>query len=409
MVGRFSNLAERWSLGADFDRFWSAAAISNLGDGIQRGALPLVALSITEDARLIGLVSAATLLPWLVFGPVGGVIVDRVDRRRLMIVGQVGRAVLAVAVTALVTADAITVWALVALVFGLGIGEILVDGSAQSATPLLVAPDQLDRANGRLIATISLFDQVVGVAIGAALFAVAAGLPFAVDAATFVIGAMVLSRIERPLQGARTRDSTVRTDIAEGLRYLLRHRLLRGLMLSVGLANFAGNIAFGVFVILLVDDIGTTDAVFGLVLAVGAGGGVIGSLVAASLVRRFGRRPVMLSLPAILAASYVVNAAAQSAWVVAASFFASSFAIVCFNIPGQSIRQQATPEHLLGRVVTAFRMFALGVAPLGALLGGFITQATNVRIANLSAAAITVIAGIVLAASLRHLEPQRCQ
>lgn len=260
-------------------------------------------MSLTSDARLIGLVSAATLLPWLVVGPVGGAIVDRTDRRRLMIAGQLGRGVLALVLVALIAVDALSVWALVPLAFGLGVGEILVDAPSQAAIPLLVDPGDLDRANGRVIAAMTILDQVLGVAVGASLFAVAAGLPFAVDGLTFVLGAAL-----------------------------------------------------------------------------------------------------MTALPAVLAASYFLNAAASSPWVVAAAFFVANFAIVCFNVPGQSIRQSITPEHLLGRVVTSYRMFGTGAAPLGAILGGFITQATNVRAANVVAGVVAIVSGAVLIAALRHLD-----
>ena len=131
-------MSTRPPLGADFRRFLVAAASSNLGDGIRLGALPLLALSLTDDARLIALASASTLVPWMLFGPVGGALVDRLDRRRLMVVGQLVRGLLVGGLAIAVTADVATIWWVVVVAFGLGVGEVLVDSSSQAAVPRLV-------------------------------------------------------------------------------------------------------------------------------------------------------------------------------------------------------------------------------------------------------------------------------
>ncbi len=392
------------SLGPDFRRFLGAAAASNLGDGIRFGALPLLALSLTSDARLISLVSAATVLPWLILGPLGGALVDRGDRRRLMIAGQLGRAVVVGGLLLLLAFDQATIWAVILVAFGLGAGEVIVDSASQAAVPQLVEEGQLDRANGQLIRAMTVLDNVVGVALGAMLFSVATALPFAIDAATFAIGAVLIASVRRPLQGERERTTSVRADMAEGARFLFGHPLLRGIMVAVALSNLAGNIAFGVLVLLVVEEVGASESTFGLVLGVGAVGGVLGTLFVVRLVERFGRRAMLSALPVVLVATYLINAVATSAWVLAASLFVASFSIVCFNVPGQSIRQAVTPEPLLGRVVATFRMVGMGAAPIGAVIGGLVTQASSVRTANVAAAAVGVLAAVVLVLALRHLD-----
>lgn len=394
----------REHLGAEWWRFWAAAAISNLGDGIRLGALPLLALTLTDDARLISGVMAITAIPWLVLGPIGGVIVDRANRQTLMIAGQVIRASLALVLAALIATDHVTIWWLFMVAFGLGAGEVVVDTSSQAAVPQLVAPHQLDRANSSLIAAISVLDQVVGVAVGAFLFSVAAGLPFVTDAATFLLGAALLASLRTPLQGTRKgRSSSMRQDLAEGFRFLFNHRLLRGMAAAVSTTNLTAAGAFSVLVILVVEELGASEAVYGLVLGIGSVGGVVGSLVAGRIVERLGRGPVLRAMPVVLAAGLLANALAPSYWVVAGSFFVVSFAIVVFNVPGQSLRQAVTPEHLLGRVVTVFRMVGLGAVPFGALLGGWVTEAFDVRVANGAAAGSMLVGFVLLNAALRHL------
>lgn len=392
------------TLGSDFDRFWLAAAVSNLGDGIRLAALPLLALALTDDARLIALVSAASLIPWVALGPFGGAVVDRRDRRRVMIGGQIGRGALALALGALAATGNASIWIVVVVALGLGAGEVFVDTASQAAIPQLVGAGQLDRANGRLIAAMTLFDQVIGVALGAVLFALAAGAPFAVDAATFLAGAYLLTTIRRPLQGTRTVASSVRADIAEGFRFIARHRLMRGLMGAVAVSNFAGNMSFGIIVVLVVDELGASEAAYGVLLGVGAVGGVLGSLVAGRLVERFGRRRLLSVLHVPMIASYLVNAGATAPWMVAISFGIASFAIVCFNVPGQSVRQTVTPEPLLGRVVASWRVVGMGAGPPGAVAGGFVAESQGVRAANVAAAAVEVIAWVLLLAALRHLD-----
>lgn len=250
---------------------------------------------------------------------------------------------------------------------------------------------------------ITVLDQVIGVALGAALFSIASGLPFAIDAITFIIGAALLVSVRRPLQGERTHTTAVRTDIAEGMRFLFRHRLLRSMMASVAVSNLAGNISFGVLVVLVVDELDASEPTFGLVLGFGALGGVLGSILASRLAKKLGRRHVLATFPLLLSATYVINAVATSAWMVSTSFFIPSFAAVCLNVPGQSIRQLVTPEHLLGRVIASYRMFGMGAAPIGAIFGGVIAQATSVRTTNAVAAVVQTASWTLMVLALRHL------
>jgi predicted MFS family arabinose efflux permease len=266
-----------------------------------------------------------------------------------------------------------------------------------------VVADQLDRANSRLIAAITVLDQVVGVTLGALLFAIAWDLPFSIDAATFVVGAAFLASVRRPLQGERSGRCTLRQDVAEGFRFLFRHRLLRSLAGAIATINLAGNISFGVIVILVVDELSAAEATFGIVLGVGAVGGVVGALLAAAIVIGLGRRVVLSLAPSLLVVAQLANAFARDVVVVAAALFVASFAVVVSNVPGQSLRQSVTPERLLGRVVASFRVFGMGAAPLGAVIGGVVTEATGVR-AAMAVAALGMGAGwLLMLRALTHL------
>lgn len=336
------------------------------------------------------------MAPWFVFGPIAGAAVDRGNRRGIMFAGQAGRAVLATALAVLVLTDEVTIWALFVVGFGLGVGEVFVDSAAQAAVPQLVSADLLDRANGQMITSTTVFNEVVGIAIGAALFAAATSAPFVVDAATFVAGALLLTTVKRPLQGARTATTRFTADIAEGFRFLRRHLLLRRLAGSMALANVATNMSFGVLVILVIDELGASEAVFGLVLASGAVGGVLGSIVASGIAARIGRRAMLAVAPIVVVGCLLGNAVAQHPAVVATSLFVTMFVVIASTVPAQSLRQSVTPEPLLGRVIASFRTFGLGATPIGALLGGFVAKAADVRVTNLVAAGVCAVAAALM-------------
>lgn len=391
-------------LSTEFRRFWLAAAVSNLGDGIRLAALPLLALGLTDDARLISGVTAASFVPWIVIGPLAGALVDRHDRRTLMLMGQAARGLAVLLLAAAVSVG----WANIAMLYlaalAVSTGETVVDSASQAAIPQLVDSHRLERANGQLNIAENLFNGVVGVALGALLFSRASSLPFYFDAVTFALGALLLVTIRRPLQGARATSKRLRAEVAEGLRFLLHHRLLRGVALSVATTTLALNMGFGVLVVLVVHEIHATEASYGTILAVGAVGGVAGSMVAGRLTELLTPRRTLtfVHVPFILAAAVI--AVATETWMVSAAFGLSSFALVLFQIPSRALRQRVTPDRLLGRVVAAFRVFGLGGPVVGAPIGGVIAEAFGVRWAFAASAAVMVTAWMLMLGALGHLE-----
>lgn len=390
-------------LGPDFHRFWLAAAASNLGDGIRLGALPLLALRTTTNPTLIGAVSAATIAPW-VLAPLVGVLVDRANRRGLMIVGQFARAALVAVLIALIAADTLSIWVLLAIAVGLGIGEVIVDTTSQAAIPQLVEPQHLDRANSRLQVATQVLDEVVGVALGAALFARWASLPFVLDAATFLIGGVLLTTLRRPLQGDRRRHSrSVRADLREGFGFLLTQPFLRSTMFAAAVSNVATNMSFAVLVVLVVDELGASEAAYGVVVAASSVGGVLAAFAAGTLSSRLGRVRVLLGAPLFVVAGLATAAVAGHIALVAGAWFVVRFGIISLSVPAVSLRQALTPERLLGRVVASFRMVGIGAGPVGALLGGVLTHTTDVRTTSAVSVAVMVAATLLLVNAARQL------
>jgi hypothetical protein len=224
-------------LGAEYRKLWAASAVSNLGDGITLVAGPLLAASLTRDPALVAGLTVAQRLPWLLFSLLSGALVDRFDRRRLMAAVDLFRTV----VVGVLGVAVVSGWASLPLTyvafFLLGTAETRFANASIAIMPAVVPKERLERANGRLFAAELSANQFAGPPVGGALFAVAAALPFLVDAGTFAASAALLLALRgrfrvAPAEGPA--GTTIAAEIAEGLAWLLRHRLLLVLAIMLG-------------------------------------------------------------------------------------------------------------------------------------------------------------------------------
>lgn len=395
-------------LSGDFWRFWSAAALSNLGDGIRITALPLLAASLTREPLAISLVTAASLLPWLL-GPLGGALVDRGNRKRLMVLGQLARGS-AVATLALLAGSGHASLAAIYLVgLAVGAGEVIVDSASQAAIPLLAPRALLDRANSRLITVEIVTNDLVGGPLGAFLFALAVAAPFGVDAATFLIGGALVALVRRPLERERAPQApvTLRADVREGLAFVWRHPLLRPLATAILFTNIAFAGAGSLTVLLALQDLGLSEVGYGLLYGTGALGGVAGSLGADALARAVGRGPLMIATIVVMAISTGALGLAPDPISAALALAIGLAAVSSFNVIGRTARQRAAPDHLLGRVVAGFRLIGMAGVPIGAVLAGAVASATSVRTAYVAAVVPGLAATFWVVRGVRHLPPER--
>jgi MFS family permease len=372
----------RVPLGTAFWRLWTSSALSNLADGVFKVVLPLVAIRFTKSPTMIAGLTFALTLPWLLFALPAGALADRLDRRRAMLGANTVRAALLLALTLAVAADAGSIWVLYAVALCIGVAETLYDTSAQSILPLIVPRERLSRANGRLHAAELTANQFVGPPLGGLLVPLGAAAAFASPAALWAVAVGVLLAVRGPFRVVRERRTTMRADVAEGLRFLWRHRLLRTLAAMVGVSNLASNAVFSILVLYAVGPtsaMGLSDPGFGLLLTTTAAGSLLGSLTAERVERRLGRaRSLVLT---IVGCTLMVGTPALTAdpLVVGAAFFAGGAAIAVWNVITVSLRQRVTPDRLLGRVNSGYRLVAWGTMPLGAAAGGLLAQALGLR------------------------------
>lgn len=387
--------APRSRLSRDFWLMWSATALSNLGDGIRLGALPLLTVTITRDPLPVTLVTALTFLPWVVFGAFGGAVVDRHDRRTLIVVGQLVRGVAVAGLTVGVVSDRVSLAAIYVVAFVIGAGEVVVDTASQAAIPRLapVGSGGLELANGRIASAQLVTNEVLGTPLGALLFAAAAAVPFGLDAATFLAGGLLVSVIRTPLQGERGgRSGGMLADVREGFRFLLQHPFLRPMMLATGLLNVSVTAMSSLFVLLVVEVYDAPDWTFGVLIGAGAAGGLIGSFTAERVSLRLGRGPAMLVSSGFGLGLMASMGLTSNVVVGSALYFASAVAALVGNIVIQSVRQQVTPDELLGRVVASYRIVGMGGIPVGAVVGGVVAGVADIRTAYAVAACIGLVA-----------------
>ena len=400
-------------LPANYWRLWGSSAVSNLADGLFFIALPLLAIRLTDSPVLVAGVAIAGRLPWLVFVLVAGALADRLDRRRTMRNVQLFRVLVVGGLAVLAAADMLSLPVLYLAAFVLGVGETMFDTAAQSIMPSLVSREQLATANGRLYGVELVMNQFVGPPLGGLLIGLSVPLALSGAAIGYALAAVGLTLITGAFRPERSGPPTrLTTDIAEGLRYLWRHRVLRTLAIMVGVLNLASTAIQAVFVLYAVDPgpMGLSEPAFGVLLTAFAIGSLGGSFVAAPLEARFGRVPVLFTSVVVISVSMMVPAFTTHAVLVGASFAITGLSVVVWNVITVSLRQRIVPNHLLGRVNAGYRLFAWGTQPIGALLGGVVAQVLGLSAVFLLFGALGLVLLLARAVidepALRHAEEQ---
>ncbi|GAT65819.1 MFS transporter [Planomonospora sphaerica] len=417
-------------------RFWilfASSTVSNLSDGVGKVALPLLAVTLTQDPVLVAALSSLTILPWLMFAIVSGALVDRVDRRRAMIIAQLVRTAVVGLLAAAVLAGQAALWMLYAAAFTLGAVETLYDNAAHSMTPSVVRRDQLEKANGRVEAASVVADGFLGAPLASALFVVAAAWPFLANSLGFLLAGVVLLLLPGRYRAGRTaeradghaaggadghpaggadghpaghagepeggraggavagRRANLRAEMAEGLRWFWNHRLIRGLTVVASLTGAAFQAMMSVMVLFVTDVLELPAAAFGWFVLASAAGGVAGGLVVPVLVRRWSRAVVMGVALTVPGACFVLIGAFPSPAALAVSMALGGGALLVWNVLIMSVRQALVPPHLFGRVLGAIRTVLWGLMPLGALAGGLLGRAYGLQ-------TLAVVCGCVLLA-----------
>ncbi|HET6500820.1 MAG TPA: MFS transporter [Amycolatopsis sp.] len=388
-------------------RLWWANGINSVGDGVFVAALPLLAVTVTQDPRQISLIAAMTYLPWLLLSLPTGVLVDRHDRVTLMWICQLIQAVLVAGVAGAAAVGMVNIPLLATAAFLLGSAEVLITNAAQSALPRFVAPDLLQKANSNQQVAQYLGANTLGPPLGSFLFALMPALPFGLDGVSFVASATLLTRLPRH-HVERTERRSAGHEMIEGLRWLAKHKLLRLLAFMLAVNTFCNQVGFATLVLYATKTLHVSPDEYGLMLLGVGVGGTIGGLVNARIAHSLGAIPALIMAYAANSMIYLAMGLAPSGTVLAILLGACGFAVTITNVVTVSLRQQIVPESLLGRVNSVYRMLGWGLMPLGSAVGGFVAARYGLRAPLLGAGGIRTIALILafpaLLAGARRLQ-----
>lgn len=408
-------------LGRDFGKLWTAAAFSNLADGLGRTAVPLAATTLTRDPFMISVIGALAFVPWLVFGLPAGMIVDRFDRRVIMAFANAIRGGVAVWLATLAVSGGLSLWALFVGTLIFGLGETLFDNATNAVIPSVVRRDQLDRANGWMQAAQITIDSFIATPIAGVLFAVSLAVPLWAGSAGYLIpialalllpvsaaralrapagaegggeaGDIAAGAVAEPLTDGAPAP---RVSTREAVTYLWRHRYLRTMVVFTSIIGSALSFSQAVIILFFLDTMSVPVAAIGFITA-GIGIGALGgSVLAPRLVARFGRGRVMLGAILVTGVTLLLTGLAPEVWTAVAAFAVSAGAVVVWNVPWGSLRQQIVPAEIFGRVLGVIRTLTWGLFPIATLLGGWIGRA-DLRWPFWIGGAVVVFMGIISA------------
>ncbi|MEM8903179.1 MAG: MFS transporter [Actinomycetota bacterium] len=370
-------------------RVIAAAALSGLADGIRVTAMPLLAAASTGDPFWVSAAFVAGQVPWLLLGPTVGALADRTDRARLLRRATAARVALLTSLAVLTATGTSSIGLVLAASFVLGVGEVLSDTVTAAFLPSLVDDQHLERANGRLVASEIVGNELVGPAVGGMLFAVAAALPFFTNAGLLTVALVVLATVPLVARPTASPGAGAGGDgPAAGWRSIRSRPLLRTITWTSALLAAVDAAWFALLVLIADEQIGLGAAGFGLLLALGAVGGLAG----AALGERLQPARIRVSAGAITAGmglSLVVFAAAPAIVTGGLTVIVTSGGFAVWNVAVASARQRATPTELLGRVTATFRTLVVIGGIGGALVGGAVASRT-------SPLAVVLAAGLVL-------------
>lgn len=362
-------------LGRRFWSLWASFTAANLGDGFTLVAYPLLAVSITDDARLIAFVTMCRFLAFPLLGLPAGVILDRFDRRWLAIAAQTGRGSAIGVVALFAWADTATIPILAASAFIVGVGEVITDGGLPAVVRSVVAPNQLELANSRLTASQTIANMFVGPPLAAFLFGLDPALPFLGAALLYVVTIALLASLRGSFRPeAEADDGALRQRLTRGLSYVWGHPVLRPLALVVAVFSFVGEAGNAVFVVLATERLGLNEFQFGLLLTVDAVGAIVMSFLMTRLISRTSHGTSMkLSVVLFSAAAILFGATTFIPLIVLAMVF-SGASHPAWNVVSVTVRQRLVPDAIFGRMMTAYLVIAWGMQPFGALAGGVIAE-----------------------------------
>lgn len=399
----------------NYARLWTAATVSLFGTQVSQIAIPFIAaVLLNASPGEVGLLTTVEFLPFLLFTLPAGVWVDRFPKKRILIVGDLGRAVMLVSIPIAFALGGLTIWQLYVVGFVNGLMTVFFDVADQSYLPTILERDELVEGNAKLQISQSSA-QILGQPFGGGIVALlTAPVAVLIDAASYLGSAGLILTIrdrgrrassapaiseanaavasaEHGAGDAQTEGSTnvagtaaggMRSQIMDGLRYILRHEYLGNIAATTATSNLFGNIGMAIFPVYAYKVLLLTPTAVGTIGGLGGAGVLLGALIASRIQARLGiGRTILLTAAALGPIGLLLPLATPETafWFLSASIFLGSINNVVYNVSQVSLRQAITPEHFLGRMNATMRFLVWGTIPIGSLIGAGLSEIVGVR------------------------------
>ena len=372
----------------DFRNLWAAETVSQLGSQIDDLALGLVAIIVLDATAFeVAVYGTLNFLPFILFTLPAGVWVDRLPRKPILVIGDLGRFAVLLTIPIAYVADVLTLWQLYAVAFLTGIFTVFFDVAYQSYLPSLVDREQIGEGNSKLEISRSTA-QLAGPGFGGVLVELITA-PYAVlvDAFSFLASGTLLLRIrkrEEPLSNATGAEAkrSLWPELKEGLRFVLGNPNLRAQAGCTATSNLFFSVTFSIYLVFLVREVELSPGVIGVLLSVGSVGSLIAAFTTTRISTRFGIGPTtivitFLNLPAMLLIA-LAPVSFPIPFIVAGGVILG-FVIVVYNITQVSYRQAICPPRLQGRMNSVMRFLVWGTIPIGTLVGGTLGSTIGLR------------------------------
>lgn len=362
----------------DYLFLWGGQALSIIGDAIQFIALPLIVLALTNSAAQAGIVGALGALPFPLLSLPAGTLVDRWNRKHVMIICDIGRTLVTGSIPAAFWLWHLTMIHIYLVAIISGILATFFTLAETASLPNIVSKEQLPAAMGQNYAT-SIISGMAGPPFGGFLYALSPALPFLVNALSYIVSVLSLRFIRVAFQQKRqTAPRNFRVEILEGIKWTWHHPLIRFLAFRVG----AGNLVYGgssLLLIVLATQLHVPAFAIGVIFTIESLGGIVASLLVERIQRRLRFSQIAIGLGWITALLFPFYAIAPNAIVLGFIGAALSAALVIFDITQLSYRASAIPDEIFGRVTSSIRLLTVGAISLGAALAGVLLQVIGPR------------------------------
>ncbi len=361
-------------MGTAFRWLLASSWTSNVGDGIALAAGPLLVASQTDSAFLVALAAVLHRLPWLLFGLWAGVLADRLDRRRVVMVANGLRAVVVALLVAVVATGRVDVGVVLAAMLLMGVAEVFADTTSQTLLPMLVDRRDLGIGNARLQAGFLTANQLAGPPVGAFLFAAGMAWPFVVQVVTVLLAVVLIGRISLPAVPRPAGPSRVRQDIAEGLRWIWSHPPVRTLALVILVFNITWAAPWAILVKYSLDHLQMGPVGFGLLTTATGVGGLLGTFTYGRLERRFSLATLMKVCLSLEVLFHLSLALTTTGWVALVIMFVFGAYAFVWGTVSSTVRHRAVPTRFQGRVGSVYMMCVFGGIVAGNALGGLLAE-----------------------------------